>query len=492
MKKIQEHIELTLGVDARSVGVFRIMIGVIILYDLIVRVFSIEAHYTDQGVVSRQVLRGISENPLLLSLNVLSGELYVQWLIFVIAAIAAVCLIIGFRSQLSCMVCLITMLSIQVRNPFINNLGDWFLLHLLFWGALLPLGARFSVDSMKKNKRISTHNQVLSIASLGVIIQIASLYFFSVFRKISPIWHTEGTAIHYALSLDRLVTSVGEWALTLPYEWLTFLTAATLILERWGPILLFVPLFNTPIRLAVIICFVLFHTGLALTLELGIFPFVCICAWLILLPKGFWVRIIALFTRSVSKSSNLRRDLYRSEDIPEPISIGFVANVLVSTVLLFVVVSSNLLYAEKMSVAYYEGLYKYVEPLVNSLNLRQRWNMFSPHPAKQDGWVLVIGVMEDGTMIDLDSPSARVSWERPLDISATYRDQRWRKYMEYVTRRWDPHARLLGEYYLSSDTYREAGISKVIVCFMGEYAVGPYESSRVHLRILKEVERRED
>ena len=488
MKRIYSHIELLLGVDVRSLGIFRIAIGTIILYDLIIRVFSIEAHYTDQGLVSRQVLRGISENPLLLSLNMLSGELYLQWIVFIVAGIAAICLIIGYRSRLACLVCLVTLLSIHVRNPFINNLGDWFLLHLLFWGALLPLGARFSIYSQKNYERVSTPDIVLSIASLGVLVQIASLYFFSVFRKISPIWHSEGTAIHYALSLDRLVTSFGEWVLTLPYEWLTSLTAATLVLERWGPILLFVPVFIAPVRMVLVICFVFFHMGLALTLHLGIFPFVCMGAWLILLPSGFWDKVDSASQRFF-ENKNRRIHATSNNDLTEPVSVAFLSNVIISTFLLFVVVSSNLLHAEKMSVTYYEGIYKYVEPFVNSLNLRQRWNMFSPHPAKQDGWILVIGVREDGSMIDLRKDNRRVSWTRPRDVSATYTDQRWRKYMEYVTTRWDPHARLLGMYYLNSEGSREAGVSKVIICFMGEYASSPHESSPVHIRFLSEVER---
>ena len=376
------------------------------------------------------------------------------------------------------------MLSIHVRNPYVNNLGDWFLLHLLFWATLLPIGARFSVDSLKVSRKRITSDQILSIASLGITVQIASVYFFSVFRKISPIWHTDGTAIHYALSLDRFVTPIGEWVLTFPHEWLAALTTATLILERWGPLILFFPLFIIPLRIAVITCFILFHIGLALTLELGIFPYVCISAWFILLPKGFWDKGVGLSLRGRQASKGSRILTAINGKLSEPVSLAFFSNVIMSTVLLFVVVSSNLLYAEKMSVSYYEGVYKYVEPLINSLNLRQRWNMFSPHPAKQDGWVLVIGVKGDGTMVDLDRNNERVSWERPVDISATYRDQRWRKYMEYVSTRWDPHARLLGKYYLSKNTSREEKISKVIVCLMEEYAVNPYESSLVHPRLL--------
>ncbi|MBX2819129.1 MAG: HTTM domain-containing protein, partial [Rhodothermaceae bacterium] len=293
MKNIYERAESLLGIDARSLGLFRIALGVVLLYDLVIRSFSLNAHYTDQGIVSRHVLKGLSDNPILLSLNMLSGDPLWQGLLFFLAACFTVCLIIGYRSQLACFGCLVLMLSIHVRNPFVNNLGDWFLLHLLFWGCLLPLGVRFSIDVRRLPSLRQLPRQILSIATLGVLVQIAALYFFSVLKKNSPVWHTDGTAIHYALRLDRFVTHIGEWVLSLPYDWLTTLTSATLFLEQWGPILLFIPFFIGPIRIVLVSGFVLFHSGLALTLELGIFPFVCISAWFLVLPGLFWETLIS-------------------------------------------------------------------------------------------------------------------------------------------------------------------------------------------------------
>ena len=484
MKNIYERVESLLGVDARSLGLFRIALGSVLLFDLIVRSLSLNAHYTDQGIVSRHVLKGLSDNPLLLSLNMLSGDPLWQWLLFFLAACFAICLILGYRSQLACFGCLVLMLSIHVRNPFVNNLGDWFLLHLLFWGCLLPLGARFSIDARRRRTLGQLPGQILSVATLGILVQIAALYFFSVFKKNSPVWHTEGTAVHFALRLDRFVTDIGEWVLSLPYDWLTTITSATLFLEQWGPILLFVPFFIAPIRLALVSCFILFHTGLALTLELGIFPFVCMSAWLLVIPGSFWDRLIAFRYRTPRQP---RRTYAKKAE--QEVSLSFVASTLLATFMLLIMISGNLLHIEKMSVAYYEGLYKYGEPLINSLNLQQRWSMFSPHPSRQDGWVVLAGVKEDGTMIDLWKEGQLVSWERPEDISALYRNQRWRKNLEYVTTKWDRHARLLGAYSLRQwNATQEEKVIEVLVYFMSELEVGPEESSQVSKKLLYSAE----
>jgi hypothetical protein len=65
----------------------------------------------------------------------------------------------------------------------------------------------------------------------------------------------------------------------------------------------------------------------------------------------------------------------------------------------------------------------------------QKWDMFAPYPLKDDGWYVIEGTNEDGSMIDLsryamDGSSRRaVSWEKPATVSATYPTSRWQKYM---------------------------------------------------------------
>jgi hypothetical protein len=46
----------TLGVDLRSLALFRICLGSLILVDLVLRSVDLQAHYTDFGVLPRGVL----------------------------------------------------------------------------------------------------------------------------------------------------------------------------------------------------------------------------------------------------------------------------------------------------------------------------------------------------------------------------------------------------------------------------------------------------
>ena len=58
----------------------------------------------------------------------------------------------------------------------------------------------------------------------------------------------------------------------------------------------------------------------------------------------------------------------------------------------------------------------------------QMWAMFAPFPAREDGWYVIVGEEADTTQIDLLQGGNSVHWEKPVSVSATYKNDRWRKY----------------------------------------------------------------
>ena len=485
--QLYDKVGLLLGIDVRSLAAFRICIGTIMLVDLVARSKLLTSHYSDSGILSREVLMGLSENPMLLSINMLSGDATWQAVVFVCGGIAAVMLTVGYKTRVAVVICWLAYLSIHVRNPFVNNLGDWFLLDLLIWGTLLPLGSAWSIDVNKVEVDSKASTVILSVASLGIMFQVVSLYVFSVFYKISPIWHTEGTAVYYALNLDRLVTPIGNELLKASSEWLNLMTFSVLNLERWGWVILFVPGFNGFFRMIGVICFISFHVGLIVFLHLGIFPFICISAWLLFVPGSFWDRISRVmvkvreqkFLQNRNRFSSLKSKPNR-EQAKSLMPNGL--ETLVAAFLLWSILSSNLVHSGLMGVGYYDNAYRYVEPLINSLNLRQRWNMFSPHPAKRDGWFVFAGETKDGRLIDVFKEGDRVDWRRPSNIANTYRNQRWRKNLEWVMDRWDPHARLVASYLLNSWNQSQVENEQIVglyVYFIEEYTLHPGEGDAI-------------
>lgn len=275
------------GIDIRSLAVFRIGLALVVLRDLSIRAEDLECFYADSGALSRRDLLDLYPSDYHLSLHLLSGLWQVQALLFLLAATCGVMLLFGYRTRVATIGSWLLLISIQGRNPLIGHAGDVVLRVLLFWGMFLPLGACYSLDRARDSSGLVPQRQVSSAATLALLLQVAFLYVFSGLLKSHPVWRSEGTAVWYALSLERFSTELGRWLLNYP-ELLRWLTFATIYLELYGPLVAFIPFWNAWFRMATLVVFVGFHVGLILALGLGIFPFVCIVAWSAFVPGGVW------------------------------------------------------------------------------------------------------------------------------------------------------------------------------------------------------------
>jgi hypothetical protein len=62
----------------------------------------------------------------------------------------------------------------------------------------------------------------------------------------------------------------------------------------------------------------------------------------------------------------------------------------------------------------------------------QRFGMFAPDPPRTDMWIVAPGTLEDGTRVDV-LHEREFTWERPDDLSDTFRSARWRLYHYKLT-----------------------------------------------------------
>ena len=428
-------VERLFGIDLRALAAFRVVIGLIVLVDLVIRATALGAHYTDSGVLPRAFYFAYYPDSWALSLHLLSGSLWWQAALFVVAAIVALAFIVGYHTRVATFALWLLTLSLHTRNPLVLNGGDWLLLNLLLWSLFLPLGSRWSLDSVGGRHQAEAGYHV-SMATLGIVLQICFVYWFTVMFKSEKVWLEEGTALHLALNLDYLTRPFGQWLLGLPDGVLHLLSRGTYYLELYGPVVAFIPIWIGFWRTLVGLCFIAFHAGLALTLTIGPFPFICMAAWLLVLPSAFWDRLSRLGTAdtfrrvAVRHLPRLRRLAPRAPAVVHDAQPGLVAT-LVSALLLVYILSANMLTSHVMSEGYYNAFFGYMEPTGDALRIVQRWNMFSPAPPTRDGWYVVEGRYAGGATRDLFR-DAELSWERPDDIAATYKNERWRKYLEAV------------------------------------------------------------
>ena len=288
-RPFHSFLDRTYGLDLRSLSLFRIGLGALVIGDLVWRARDLRAFYTDFGVLPRAVLLDQFADRWLISVHLLSGMALIQALMFLIAAGFGVMLLVGYRTRLATIASWALLISLQNRNPVILQGGDILFRMLLFWAMFLPLHAHFSVDRGLDNSHADPPPRVLTVGSLALIAQVAFLYGFAALLKRSPEWLSDGSAVYYALSLEQFATPVGRWLLQFP-SLLHVLTVLTMAIEVCVPVLLFWPFLAGLSRTASIVLMIAFQLGLAVCMHLGHYPFVGLVAVLPLIPTWAWSR----------------------------------------------------------------------------------------------------------------------------------------------------------------------------------------------------------
>ncbi len=423
-----------LSIDFRALAALRIALGALLLADLTLRARDLTAFYSDQGVLTRSGYIATSD-PLHLSIHVISGEPWVQALLFLLAGALAVALLIGYRTTAATVGSWLLLISLQNRMPVVLNSGDVLLRVLLFWAIFLPLGARWSVESHHGRAR---HGRVLSVAGVALLLQVLIVYLVNaVFKLGGDVW-LAGNGIEYVLSLGQftvlvgdLLASVAGWLWPLDYLWLAMLSFSWLLLGltgRWRGLL--------------VALFAGMHIGMALTMRLGLFPFVSIASLLPFLPTTVWDAAVERLGDRAGVSGAGQALGRLSSWLPQ-ITVSDVPPALeqlrsaVTTVLPIVFVVLILLWNLQ-----HLGLNEVVDADVSpdetewALELTrtdQYWNMFAPDPLNTDGWVVAPGLLENNSRIDAFQ-GGPLTFDRPPDVSATFPNARWRKYLSRLWR----------------------------------------------------------
>lgn len=282
---LQQRLQEVFGIDLRTLALFRILLGTVILVTLVLRLPDLQAFYTDSGVLPRHWLIQ-ADSPWRWSLHMLNGGAWFQAVLFAVAILAALAMVVGYRTRWATFLTWLLLVSVNSRNPLVMIGGDTLMTCLMFWAMFLPLGARASVDAALSPTPPPAGPVHYSIASAALLLQVMSVYFFSAIFKTDPAWEN-GPAVFYALSLESYATPLGVWLRQFP-ALLSPLSSFVWWLEMLGPVLIFTPVFTRAIRLTLLILFVGMHLGFFLCLEIGHYPFVSWASLSTFVGTGVW------------------------------------------------------------------------------------------------------------------------------------------------------------------------------------------------------------
>ena len=243
--------------DARSLGVFRIGLALLALIDLARRFPHVRDFYTNVGLLPNHGAVAPAD-PAPLPRSFLPASLgHEVWLLFAIGAFCYLCLLVGWRTRLFQLFSFLFAISLHNRDVFTENWGSVAMGALMAWSLFLPTGRRFSIDALLASLRARPDEQpddlaserlpapdqrpFVSLACLGALVQLAVIYWFNYLHKSGETW-TGGTAIHYVLWQERIITTFGLWAREhAPTGLWKALTHGTRIVESSAPFLILAP-----------------------------------------------------------------------------------------------------------------------------------------------------------------------------------------------------------------------------------------------------------
>ncbi len=316
-----------LTIDARSVGLGRVAVAIVLLVDLIRRIPVLDLFYTNDGLLPNHTLLWRPPTQWMFSFFFLASLRDEATLCFAICGFVYLALLVGWRTTLMRFLAPICLISLHARVTLVENGGDWMLCELIVWAAFLPLGRRFSVDAVRaslRRRRETTAaeladraalraeprpdpltddqsgapNRIVSLAAFTILLQLALSYFFNALQKGGQTWRS-GSAVHYVLYQNRMVTWFAVWMrahMTLPLS--RVLSWSALATESVLPILILSPVARVWTRRAAVLAVIGLHVGFQSFINLGIFSWTMIGYTPFLLMAAEW----DLFARLVARS----------------------------------------------------------------------------------------------------------------------------------------------------------------------------------------------
>ncbi len=309
MRQLRDHY---LRIDPRSLGLFRIAMALVLIGDLVRRFRWVTALYSNSGVLPNHhhlfTLKDTGKVWSLLHAFTTPGEVSAAFVVFLVVYLG---LLVGWKTRAMHLASLVALVSLTGRNILLENAGNYIAIALVAFTAFLPTGSRYSIDALRSSlgdrdeKTAADLNDrgwptdapeaglygrgfsPVSIAALGVILQIVTLYLCSALTKTGP-WR-DGSALHYALHDVLRVSRVGvivQNAMGLTKA-LTFLVLAA----EWAiPLLVLLPVARWRARTAAIGLVALHALTLGLLFDFGLYAWTLLAAAPLLVTTEMWDR----------------------------------------------------------------------------------------------------------------------------------------------------------------------------------------------------------
>jgi len=291
-----------LRVDARSLGVFRIAMGLVLIMDLLHRWDWIEAFYTNEGVLpNHNHLFLLQDEGKVWSVYHAFSSLGEARFAFAVTLLIYLGFTVGWYTRAFHVASLVCLIGLTGRNILLESIGNSVAIALLAMTALMPCGLRFGVDALKRsfsardektpeelNDRSAPVDPDMrpSLVPLALLGLLAFIYYGAALQQAGASWK-DGTALYYALHVDRWTSASGV-AVRGNTGLLAALTKAFWIAELIVVPLALVPVARRFSRTVAVAAMLLHGLVVGVLFTYGLYGWSLVAASALLLPEELW------------------------------------------------------------------------------------------------------------------------------------------------------------------------------------------------------------
>lgn len=462
-----------IGIDDRSLALFRILVGVLIIIDVLLRFRNLNFFYTDLGPVKSELI--ISDFNQFSLLYYITDPIGVS-IVFIVQILLAIILILGYKTKTVFIISTILVISVDLRNPYVASYADTLFRLLLFWAIFLPLGNKWSIDSIRENKSCTKHSILNQIAGFFILIQMLAMYFVNGSIKYTNYeeW-LSGWAFHSILHYDRITWFLGPYVRESP-EWIIQFGSI-----YWFSMMLIAPvmiLFTKRIRYILAGALMFGHLNIAVTTRVGAFSFVAIAGLCLFLPKQFWTDLntfvkyipvnINIDTRKlvnrIDSSIPHVKILPHDKDVAKTITVISIIFVLIAGSSMILVTGYNSDYTDNSedidSVELVNVETDFINKYFSVIRVGQpEWGFYTSG-RNTDTFYVFAAETESGDTVDIFNDLDTVKFERPYEhnLQEQFQTYRYRFYYSSVGRSSDPDssaASYLADYHCKNPNTNE-------------------------------------
>jgi hypothetical protein len=387
--------------DGRSLGLFRILLGISFLHSLVfVKWTSIPAFWGSHPIVPPEVMGNLSHGYSGISVFSFIHSDGFAYLFFSLAILSALSLTIGYYSTLSAWLCLFFHWNIVQAYAAYSFGFDLFLFQILLWSCFLPLDSELAIRRVKKPI-------LWGWFALVLIVQITWIYFNTGLAKYGESW-MGGYAVRNMLMDYWGTTDFGK---SLSGNKLFYVSTnyLSLFVERLFPLLVFLkPSYRWP-RFILVLFLFLFHLSILLSYHVGNFSLTGIAVAAFFIPAEWWDKLKIGPKNQMEISMDWPFDGWKKKAIK---FFVILATFIICQKNIFFILKHSSLKTNSKFQAKVQGLLKLDIPSPLHVSFFwQYWKMFAPNPSAKCGWIALEELRNDEHIVEFFSKNTVV--EKP-------------------------------------------------------------------------------